>query len=305
MDFLPIEAQTFSLDSPGMLHDLYSPVSQTVNAAQRAVAAQVATVCCALGELPVVRYSKNSQHNGVIASLVQDRLDEYVKYKDIPAPSGKQRSQLVIVDRGIDPVSPLLHEMTYQAMAYDLLPIENDKITYQFEDASGQRSQKEALINEQDILWPVLRHMHIAKAINEVTTGFKEFVSKSKTNKLKADKVSVAQLSEALKDMPQHQEKMNKYSLHLEISGRCMKVFDEENLQEIAQVEQDMVMGEDADGQKIKNHIPQIVPILQNDVRFRSSSTGREALGLVVACLLSMRRRPVACSLFPPLPTLR
>ncbi|KNC70876.1 hypothetical protein SARC_16592, partial [Sphaeroforma arctica JP610] len=76
--------------------------------------------------------------------------------------------------------------------------------------------------------------------------------------------VSMKDLAEALKAMPQHQEMMAKFTLHLGMAEKCMGLYDQLNLDAICNTEQDMAMGVSAEGQRIANHIPSIVNILSN-----------------------------------------
>jgi hypothetical protein len=104
-----------------------------------------------LGEYPYIRYQIPS-HNLPCGSLpehlaqkIQKSLD-HLSRKDssYPPVSLVQRGILLVLERGNDVVSTLLHEFTYQAFIADVLGI-----THRLKDEDG----KEVVLDEEDLVW--------------------------------------------------------------------------------------------------------------------------------------------------------
>ncbi|EEB90258.1 hypothetical protein MPER_11554 [Moniliophthora perniciosa FA553] len=209
----------------------------------------------------------------LLAFMVQNNLEEHKKSNpDFGAsPSlpnlqkeARQRATLIITDRSMDTVAPFLHEFTYQAMANDLLPIQDGtKYTYKFQSSVGSYEDKTATLSESDRVWTEVRHMHMREAIDKLMADFNKFLEENAV--FKGDgAANLNDMKEMLASLPQYQEQRENFSLHLNMAQECMAIFEKEKLPLVASVEQNCATGITAEGKSPKHLVEEMVPLLDS-----------------------------------------
>ena len=217
--------------------------------------------------MPAIRHSRYQSVASSIASILQDKMDVYVRQTGFL--SEREQATLLVLDRSQDVLAPLLHEFYYQGMANELLDIREERYSYESEDRSGKTEKKDVLLNETDDIWSSVRHMHIAEALEHIPQEFKRFTETSKAAKIAQGEGGgkIEDMTAAVKEMPAFKEKTARYSLHINISKELMRKFNQEGLSDFAMLEQDMAMGEDSEGNKIGNKLPDVIEFVRSHDR--------------------------------------
>ncbi|EGG19715.1 Sec1-like family protein [Cavenderia fasciculata] len=261
IEFLANESQVFHFDQKHTIPTLFMPDAPNQIEEQAKIATRLVSLCVSLGEYPIIRYSRNNPVSAVIAGMTQERMDHAARNSKNWNPSD-ERGTLLILDRSQDPIAPLLHEFTYQAMIYDLFKIENDRFSYDSTSQSGTAQKKEALLSDHDYMWTGLRHKHIADVIEYLKTRLDEFLRTNQvTQYTQQNTGSLKEASDVIRNLPQYQEIMSKYSTHINLAEQSSQKFTED-MANLAYLEQDMATGEDAKGSSPKNIVGRLSSFL-------------------------------------------
>ncbi|KAG2658213.1 hypothetical protein PVAP13_1KG159500 [Panicum virgatum] len=262
LEYFAIDSQGFTTDHERALEELFSENaegSHKYNACLNTMATRISTVFASLREFPRVHYrvakTIDASTMTTLRDLVPTKLAAGVwnclaKYKmTIPEFPQTETCELLIVDRSIDQIAPIIHEWTYDAMCHDLLCMDGNKYVHEVPSKNGSATEKkEVLLEDHDPVWLELRHAHIADASERLHDKMTHFVSKNKAAQLhqarNGGELSTRDLQKMVQALPQYSDQIDKLSLHVEIAGKLNNIIREQCLRDVGQLEQDLVFGD-------------------------------------------------------------
>ncbi|GMI76350.1 keule [Hibiscus trionum] len=261
LEYFAIDSQSFITDNDKALEDLFGVEENNseADACLNVMATRIATVFASLREYPFVRYravkSLDPMTMITFRDLIPTKLAAAIwncleKCKSIPNFPQQETCELLILDRSIDQIAPVIHEWTYDAMCHDLLNMVGNKYVHEVPSkAGGPPEKKEVLLQEPDPIWLEIRHAHIADASERLHDKMTNFASKNKAAQLQhgsrdGGEISTRDLQKMIQALPQYSEQIEKLTLHVEISLKINRIIRDQGLRALGQLEQDLVFGD-------------------------------------------------------------
>ena len=247
-DFYPINHDVFSLNLPSII-GLTKPESLWTRREEEGMSRMVEGVFSSLlafRKFPVIRYQKSSNLCKKLAELVHRRLREdpdLMTTYGVRHGSGHkqtidnvdQSSVLLIVDRREDPVTPLLHQWTYQAMLHELLTIDQNKIF--LKQLSTTSDREIPLSCTQDEFY----RQFMLSNFGDLAEGIREYVMEYESKqKVHSNVESIDDMKRFIDGYPEFSKMAGNVSKHVTLTSELDHKIKSRMLLDISELEQDI-----------------------------------------------------------------
>ncbi|KAJ1568450.1 Syntaxin-binding protein 1 [Cladochytrium tenue] len=165
IDFTPLESRVFHIGYEHAAEDLYGSVSEEdLDYVMTRIAKKLRAVFATMNEDPLIRYYDPNKDGtsmpAILAHKLHGAMQELKSFDDtFPTPTPYDDdgpATVLIVDRAIDVLTPLLHTLSYECLLWDLFEVKNvaEKSQNNFVvevDVDGD--VKEAVVDEIDEIY--------------------------------------------------------------------------------------------------------------------------------------------------------
>jgi syntaxin-binding protein 1 len=226
----------------------------------KTTATRLATVFATLKEYPSIRFRAalppGDEYPAGLESrlLVTQRLavDLYEALAELQRAGHvpeRETCELIIADRGFDPVAPIIHEWTYEAMIHDLLQgtpsLKGKVFTYKSQTQDGKTENKEHVLDEHDTLFAEVRHRHFAAASLRISSELDELRAKSRiANRGQVGEMDLRGMARLVQALPQYRDQLTQLGAHVELASLLNRSIDLHRLADLGKLEQDLVFGD-------------------------------------------------------------
>lgn len=173
--FRPLDPLTFCVDCPNTLNSMYSPSPKdSLGKTDSFIVQGLLSFFFTIRTKPHVAYSKNSPPCESLAHQFTGTLEHTIETlpQDIASSFTQNNTLLVIIPRGDDPVAPLLHQFTFEAMVYEYYDVVNSIYTINPKDSHAFLS----LDYYYDETYKEIRYVHYERLIDTVRARAQPFL---------------------------------------------------------------------------------------------------------------------------------
>ncbi|XP_017789576.1 PREDICTED: vacuolar protein sorting-associated protein 45, partial [Habropoda laboriosa] len=228
-DYLAISPHLFSLGistcSQGLL---WNPVQL-----HRTVLG-IISVLLSLKRCPYIRYQSSSDMAKRLAERVREVLN-----KESNSFEFRQDSSpiLLVLDRRDDPVTPLLHQWTYQAMVHELLTITNNRVNLSHVKGISKELQEVVLSAEHDEFFANNLYLNFGEIGQTIKELMDEFQRKAKKHqKLE----SIADMKNFVETYPLFKKLSGAVAKHVTLLEDLSSIVGKRNLLKVSELEQEL-----------------------------------------------------------------
>ncbi|CDF35666.1 unnamed protein product [Chondrus crispus] len=200
----------------------------------------------AIKRRPRVRFQKASSLSCAIAERVVVRMEQENELFQFR----KRDSEplLIVLDRREDPVTPLLNQWTYEAMAHELIGVEFNRVS--LKDAPNVPDDFQELVLDpvEDEFFRQNRY----KNFGDLGVSLKNMVDQFRVQSQSRSNLStIEDMMKFVGNYPEFRKTSSNVSKHVALAGELSRLVGEMNLLEVSQLEQDLACREaEADHRK-------------------------------------------------------